>query len=242
MKYFDAHCHLQDFATEGELGAAMAAASTAGVEGTICCGTVPDDWGRVLELSGRYAGIIPCFGLHPWFEAEEGWLGKLEEFIRRVPGALVGEAGLDGLRETPGQEDRFVAQLELAARFNRPAALHCVKSWGRMLELLKKEGLPSFLLHAYGGSPELVKEFAALGGYFSFGAELADPARGKLREALAAVPADRLLFESESPEPGATGPAGVVQVVKAAAAALARPPAELAALSLANAKRFTGVL
>jgi TatD DNase family protein len=240
MKYFDAHNHLQNFLSEDELAAALRSAAAAGVEALLCCGTCPEDWGRVLELAGRDERIRPCFGLHPWQTAEEGWLQKLEEFVRRTP-CCVGEIGLDGVKGLPGQEENFAAQLELAARFDRPAVLHCVKSWSRMLELLKPARLHGFMLHGYGGSPELVKDFAALGGYFSFGAEITDPARERLRAALGAVPADRLLFETEAPERGA-GPASVTEVVAAAAALLSRPAEELAALTYANGLRFIGEL
>ena len=240
MKYFDAHDHLQNFASEDELGAALRAAGEAGVEDMLCCGTCPEDWGRVLELAGRDARIKPCFGLHPWQTAEEGWLPKLEEFVRRTP-CCVGEIGLDGVKGLPGQEEIFVAQLALAARFDRPVVLHCVKSWGRMLDLLKPAHLGAFMLHAYSGSAELVKDLSALGGYFSFGPEITDPARERLRAALAAVPPDRLLFETEAPEHGHS-PAAVKEVVAAAAELLNRPVEELAALTYANGLRFIGEL
>jgi TatD DNase family protein len=245
MKYFDAHNHIQNYASDSEEAAALAAAADAGVQGMICCGTCQEDWGNVLELAGRYEGVVPAFGLHPWRDAEDGWPGRLEEFLRRVPAACVGEIGLDGIKGLPGQEKNFAVQLELAARFNRPAVIHCVKSWGRMLEMLGAAALPAFMLHAYSGPAEMVKAFADLNGYFSFGGEIQDPERDKLRAALAAVPADRLLFETESPEPGGplwrSGPAGVAQVVAAAAGLLDRPVGELSGLLLANSKRFTGV-
>lgn len=246
MPCFDAHDHLQSYATEAELEASLAAAAAAGVQGMLCCGTCPEDWARVLEIAGRYQGVRPAFGLHPWFSAEGGWLEKLEEFLRRCPAACVGEIGLDGVKQRPGQEEDFKAQLELAERFRRPAVLHCVQNWGRLLELLKKNRLPAFMLHAYGGSPEMVKELAGLGAYFSFGGELTSPGRDKLRAALAAVPRDRLLFETDAPATGGApwhaGPAGVTEVVTAAAGELGLPPEELAAISLTNTERFLGEL
>jgi TatD DNase family protein len=236
MEYFDAHNHLQQYAGEAGLEAAMAGAAAGGVTGMLCCGTCPEDWGRVLEISCRYPGVTPCFGLHPWFAGGDGWLGRLEEFLRRSPAACVGEIGLDGVKDRPGQREDFAAQLELARSFSRPAVLHCVREWGALLEEVKKAGLPAFMLHGYGGSPEMVKDFAALGGYFSFGAGITAPGRERLRAALAAVPADRLLFETEAPDTG--GPAGIAAVVEAAAAALGRPAEELAELSSANCGRF----
>ncbi|MGD9642693.1 MAG: TatD family hydrolase [Elusimicrobiales bacterium] len=236
MEYFDAHNHLQFYPADAALDAAMAAAAAAGVTGMLCCGTSPEDWGRVLEISCRYPGVTPCFGLHPWYAGEAGWQGRLEEFLRRAPGACVGEVGLDAVKARPGQLEDLEAQLGLARAFGRPAVLHCVRDWGALLEQMKKAKLPVFLLHGYGGPAEMVKDFAALGGYFSFGAALADPGRERLRAALAAAPADRLLFETEAPDAG--GPAGIKAVVAAAAAELGRPDEELAELSAANAGRF----
>ncbi|OGR50676.1 MAG: hypothetical protein A2049_10685 [Elusimicrobia bacterium GWA2_62_23] len=237
MKLFDAHNHLQSFPSYDEEAAAMRLAAAAGVAGMLVCGTSPADWGLVLELSLRYAGTAtPCFGLHPWYPAEEGWLDRLEEFLTREP-SCVGEIGLDGLRGLPGHEENFAAQLELARKLGRPAVIHCVKSWGRLLEILRASRVPVFMLHGYSGSPELVKELSELGAYFSFGGGLLDPTREKLRAALAAVPRGRLLFETEAPENGA-GPAAVGNTVADAAEVLGVPQDELAELSLANGLAF----
>ncbi|MCM2266958.1 MAG: TatD family hydrolase [Elusimicrobiales bacterium] len=241
MKYFDAHNHLQSYPSDSEGDAAMAAAEAAGVEGMLVCGTSPADWGTVLELSLRYPGITPCFGLHPWFAAEEGWLDRLEEFLSRAP-SCVGEIGLDGLKGLPGHEENFAAQLALAKKLKRPAVIHCVKSWGKLPELLRAARPPAFMLHAYGGAPEQTAELAALGAYFSFGPELADPKREKLRAALVAVPRGRLLLESEAPEknvPGRpAGPAAVAAAAEAAADLLGLSEDELAGLTLGNAENF----
>lgn len=243
MHYFDAHCHLQDFPDEDALAAALDAAGEAGADRLLCCGTCPEDWGRVLEIAERYEGIVPFFGLHPWREPQDGWRKKLEDFLRRVPSG-VGETGLDGPRGLPGHEERFAEQLEISNYFNRPAAIHCVKSWGRLLETLRAVKPRSFMLHSYSGSAELVPELAALGGYLSFGGELMDPRRERLRAALAAVPRERLLFETESPEPGGppwrSGPAGIAEVTAFAAGLLGVQAGELAAQALANCERFVG--
>ena len=237
MRFFDAHDHLQNYGSAAELEAALAAAAM------LCCATRPGDWDRVLEIGAAHSGVVPCFGVHPWFSAEAagGWLEKLEDLLRRAPGCA-GEIGLDGARDTPRQDEVFRAQLGLAKKLERPAVIHCVRAWGRLLRALREGAPPRFMLHAYSGAPELVKDLAALGGYFSFGGELADPRREKLRAALAAVPRGRLLFETDSPAPGAgarlTGPARIAEVVAAAAAVLGVPAEELAELSYANGREF----
>jgi len=45
----------------------------------------------------------------------------------------------------------------------------------------------------------MLKSFATLGAYFSFGTDVLDPRRKRLREALRATPPDRLLIETDTP-------------------------------------------
>lgn len=95
------------------------------------------------------------------------------------------------------QERVFAAQLALSAELGIAAVIHCVRAWGKMLEMIKKYRPPAFMIHAYKGSPEMTKEFAALNGYFSFGPGLACPHEIKSRAALLSAPHDRILLESE---------------------------------------------
>ncbi|MDO8806003.1 MAG: TatD family hydrolase [Elusimicrobiota bacterium] len=245
---FDAHDHLQDYPSKAESAEALRLAAEAGVELMLCNGTSPGDWEQVLDLAAEHKGVVPCFGLHPWFlrESPPGWLEGLESFLVRVP-SCVGEIGLDGGKNATGlarQEGVFAVQLRLAKRLGRPACLHCVKAWGRMLEIIKEEKPGPFMLHSYGGPAEMVAEFASLGAYFSFSGAILDAKREKLRRSLSAVPAERLLFETEAPDADApgwrAGPAGIVEVVSAAAVILGRPAEEIAALSWANGNKFVG--
>ena len=239
MKLFDAHVHLQHYGSDQELDEALRAARDSGVERLLCCGTRPADWERVLAIAEKHKEVTPCFGLHPWFAAEavDGWLQKLESYLLRAP-SCIGEIGLDGVKDVPGQEDVFRLQLQLAVKLRRPAVVHSVKSWKRTTAILRKERPPAYMLHAYGGAAELVKNFTELNGYFSYGGGIMDPKREKLRAGLAAVPPERLIFETESPERSSPGAAGLGEVVGAAAKLLGRPAEELAGLSFNNTKNF----
>jgi TatD DNase family protein len=246
MRFLDAHNHVQAYETGEQLDAAIKAAEAAGVAGMISCGTSPADWNNLISVSMAYKTVTPFFGLHPWYikEGAPGWLENLGSLLLRFP-AGVGEIGLDGGQNAVGalkQESAFVSQLQLAKKLGRPASVHCVKSWGRMLELIKLVQPASFMFHSYGGPAEMVPELAALGAYFSFSGALLDPKRDKLRRALLAVPADRLLFETESPEADAPGwrggPAAITEVVAGAAVILEKPVEELAELSYKNGMEF----
>ena len=238
VRYFDAHNHIQNYSGSHE---------AAGVELTLLNGTAPDDWQKVLALATADKRVLPCFGLHPWFINKAGplWLAELELFLKRAP-SCVGEIGLDGAKnsDTARQEEVFTAQLKLAVKLSRPACLHCVKAWGRMMEIIKQDPPRTFMFHSYGGPAEMIKEFSSLGAYFSFGAAIMDPGREKLRKALLAVPPERLLFETEpigpeAPGPG-SGPQGMPAIISAAAAVTGRPAKELAELSWASGINFLG--
>lgn len=244
---FDAHNHLQLYGGRAELEKALSEAAAAGVSLMACNGSFPGDWEAVAALSAGRPGIVPFFGVHPWFveKAGPGWLETLEGFLAKTPSG-VGETGLDRAKgaDPSRQEEIFRRHLRLAVKLGRPASVHCVRAWGRLLEIMKEEKPPVFMLHAYGGSADLVPELAALGAYFSFGGDLADEGRSRLNKALKTVPPDRLLFETDCPGPRAVpweaGPAGLAEVIKLAAAALGRPAEELGASSFENGKRFLG--
>lgn len=232
--------------------AAAERARAVGISGMAVNASGPDDWDSVLALSEQCAGIVPCIGLHPWKAGKipGGWETALRERLLQNSRACIGEAGLDMAKDENfvEQETALAVQLRLAEDLGRPLVLHCVRAWGKLSEMLSRHHLRAgFMIHSFGGSADIIKVLAKKGGYFSFTGETADPRREKLREALAAVPLDRLLFETESPAMKGNNPpfwrrepAGLTEVIAAASAALQVPYEELAAVSGENAKRFFG--
>jgi TatD DNase family protein len=165
--------------------------------------------------------LVASFGLHPWDVGNRtpAWREKLIGFLDADSNACMGEIGLDrwmtdrakpddprlaGLRRAPLAEqlEVFHLQLALASERNLPTTIHCIDAYGALLDALGSVPRPrrGFLLHSYAGSVELVKPFAKLGAYFSFNGYFLDPRRAvRLRPVYAAIPADRLLVESDAP-------------------------------------------
>jgi len=203
---FDSHCHLQDPRFAGRIAEVLARARAAGVTHMVCCATREADWDRVLELARDHAGVLPMLGLHPWFvaEAAPGWPGRLRT-LAQAPRIGIGECGLDfspGRPGRAGQEAAFEAQVRLAIDLDRPLSIHCVRAWGRLLDLLRRTGIPAAgaALHAFSGSAEVAAELQALGLYLSCPG--AKPP--------AALPT-RLLYETDAPGRGDREPAQVAQ-------------------------------
>jgi TatD DNase family protein len=206
FRLYDAHNHLQDERLAPHREAILAALQREGVAGMVVNGSCEEDWPQVLALARQHAQVIPSFGYHPWYVKERSpdWQATLLRHLEAVPSA-VGEVGLDRWvkdYDLEQQQEVFVCQLRLAAERNLPVSIHCLQAWGPLLDTLRAEPRPrcGFLLHSYGGAPELVAPLAELGAYFSLPGYIAHERKTRQREAFRQVPSDRLLIETDAPD------------------------------------------
>lgn len=258
---FDAHTHLQDGRLRDVFDAVVWQAAQAGVTGACCCGTAPADWAateHVARLPLPFL-VVPAFGVHPWHvqDVPEDWLERLEAVLERNPVALVGEIGLDGIRDTVPvalQEAVFAAQLHLAARACRPVVLHGARCWGRLAEVLKPHvrKLPGFVAHGFAGSAEILRQMLDMGGYVSFAGSVCNPKADKIRCAAREIPDSQILIETDTPDIFPNGgkpakvdgdgrplnqPANLRCVLETVAALRGTTPEALSDLTGANARR-----
>lgn len=205
MQFIDTHIHLQDYKSKSA-PQIIAEARACGVEKLVCAAVVEADWPVIISLAEQYPRVvIPAFGLHPWYirEAVPGWEKRLEDLLARYPQALVGETGLDRLKdkniETQGAA--FSVHIALATRFKRPLLIHAVK----VMEWFENywKHLPSgFVFHSFTGPKELVAKVLDAGGYLSFSQsllKLAEP-----QKIASSIPLNRLLLETDGPYQGLT--------------------------------------
>lgn len=200
----DSHCHLVDAALTNEVGDILRRAKQAGIAHFFCNATREDDWERIAALSRRNPEVIAFLGIHPWWSdtATGGWEERLAHLLQQTP-AGVGETGLDKQCHVDfsKQEKVFCAQLELASTLQRPLVIHCVKAWGRALELLearrKSATLPPMMVHSFSGSVETLRRLIQLDCYLSFSCRVIT--NDRLHPCLRETPLDRLLLESDAP-------------------------------------------
>lgn len=218
--YYDAHNHLQDEWLVPYRDKLVTQLVDLPIKRAVVNGTSESDWGAVSEWAARQPWVVPSFGVHPWQVGHRTsqWLARLEECLRQHPSAGVGEIGLDrwilerarpddprlaGLTRASmeEQEDVFTAQLQLAARENRVASIHCLEAWGRMWDCLSHAVVPprGFLLHAYGGPSEMVSGFAQRGAYFSFNGSFLAERKERQQQTFRTIPVERLLVETDAP-------------------------------------------
>lgn len=206
MHYLDSHNHLQDPRISTLRPSILAQAGKLGIAGMVVNGTSEADWLQVQELSKENQMIVPSFGLHPWFIRQRSttWKETLLSHLEKVPSAI-GEIGLDRWIkdfDPAEQEEVFLWQWRLAAERGLPASVHCLKAWGRLLELIQANPGPKcgFLLHSYGGPAELIKDFTELGAYFSFSGHFAHERKAQAREIFKQIPNDHILVETDAPD------------------------------------------
>lgn len=197
----DAHIHLQDKRFDPDRDRLIEQAVKNGVSGFLCASTCPEDSLKVLELSQHYPCVTAFIGTHPWsadqYDREE-LISKLNQFEH----IGIGEIGLDSLHGKDDQETVFIDQFNLAAEFKRPCAIHCVKSFDRMAEILKqaKKTPPALLFHGFNGTKQQVDFLMRYPSYFSFSGSALFENKTKQKELIKIIPADRLLVETDAPD------------------------------------------
>lgn len=203
MQFMDTHIHLQDFKLKNTTDIVNKAVSC-GVCKLVCVAAVETDWAKIAALSAEFPDtVIPAFGLHPWYarEAGLGWERRLAAYLERFPQALIGEAGLDRLRdkESEPQGAVFRAQIELAEQYGRPLLIHAVRAQ-EWLEDYWRILPPKFAFHSFNGRRELLDKIVKAGGYVSLSSSiLRSPRKADI---VPQIPADRLLLETDAPSQG----------------------------------------
>jgi len=244
----DTHCHLDIAAFDRDRDDVIARAIAAGVCGIV----VPAIRLRPRVIDHPIVRI--AVGIHPQIvpelDAAERSLDP-EQLAAIADGAVaIGECGLDGgTGERELQEQLFRVQIRAARIAKLPLVVHVLRAHDAAPAILRDEhaGDVGGVLHSYSGGAELVATYAALGFACSFAGPITYPNARRPIEAARAVPAELLLAETDAPDQAPAShrgqrsePAFVADVVAGLAAARGAEPDEIAALTVANAKRIFG--
>lgn len=211
--FIDGHCHLADPRFSDSIDEVIQRSRHKGVDGWVQGGTWPDDWEKQLELKKRLGrGLITSFGLHPWWVARSNpgeinaQLEVLEQKIQLADS--LGETGLDTGPKAGGkmhmdlQEAAFRQQIQIAKKWKKPLVLHVVRAHAAALRELKQfapfpEG---GLMHSFSGTYEEAQGYLSLGFVVSIGSSITRQGFEKLKKAVARIPLDQLVIETDAPD------------------------------------------
>ncbi len=245
----DTHAHLDG--GEDAPAEVLRRAREAGVQRVIAVGSGIDSCRVAVELAEREPGVYAALGIHPHQAGgeEAGRVDELRELLTSPRAVAVGETGLDHYRDYAPhhrQRELFDAQLALAAELRKPVVIHTRAADADTVAAL--DGFAgTVVLHCFS-SPGLLDTALERGWYVSFAGNVTYPKAYELRAAARAVPADRLLVETDSPylspQPRRgrpNEPANVVHTVAALAETREEKPDRLAAQIDANADAAFGL-
>lgn len=248
----DTHAHLDMAEYADDRAAVVERFRTAGGETLILAADDLPASTAARDLAAHY-GVPFMAGVHPHTARDLNpaeW-HALRTLWRDPRCCAVGEIGLD--YHYPGhdmgaQQRMCTALLAAAVEAERPVIIHARDADADAAAVLR-EFLPRLrggILHCHNGSALLAETVLAFPGwYLSFAGPVTYPKAQRLRDAVAATPADRLLTETDAPyltpQPRRgerNEPAYVAQLLPVMAAARGIAEEELAALIAANACAF----
>jgi TatD DNase family protein len=158
-----------------------------------------------LELEFKTLSTSNFFsaGLHPWHiklpEDSNVLLSLVREKTKIDHVIFVGETGLDKRCTTDFEEQKriFEAQAIIAEENNKPMIIHCIRAYNEILAVYKKlHPQMTWIFHAYNGSIEMTRQFAAENFMFSFGEYLFLPGT-KAIESFKYLPLNKIFFETD---------------------------------------------
>ena len=203
----DSHCHLDfpDFAAE--LDAVVARARAAGIARMVTISTRVARQPELLAITERFPDVFCSVGTHPHYAHEELAVSAadLVAGTQHPKVVALGEAGLDYHYDNSPrdvQERGFRTHIAAARETKLPLVIHARDADDDIARILEEEtGKGAFpaVLHCFTGGPDLARRAIALGLYISFTGILTFKNSTALRDIAAALPADRILVETDAP-------------------------------------------
>ncbi len=138
-------------------------------------------------------------GIHPWDANLQTSLSEFEKLIQHSNCLAIGECGLDKVIEIDFeiQKEIFIAQLDLAVKFQKPVIIHCVKAFDELIEICSSyhSQIP-FIIHGFNKSFQLAKQLLDKGFYIS----LNDLVFSKDDFDFSIIPLEKLFLETDNKE------------------------------------------
>ena len=263
-KLFDSHAHYFDSRFEQEAGGAdalLAALFADRVGYIVNIGTNIENSKACIAQAAKYPNLYCTVGIHPsdgqeYVDADAA-LAELTQLLgtpetRRAQKIVaLGEIGLDyhyDDTDKARQAYMFEQQLKMAERHDLPVVIHDREAHGDCFDAICRHPNVRGVFHSYSGSAEMAKDLVRRGWYVSFSGVATFKNAPKVREAIAVVPNDRILIETDAPylapvpHRGKMNHSGLMLYTAEAVAAVKGIDTDTAIrLTAENAKRLFGI-
>ncbi len=186
-------------------------ASSVGVRGVVQVGVdlATSRWSA--EVAAVEPRVLAAVAIHPneapMLEAAgalDAALAEIDQLAARPRVRAVGETGLDFFRTDESgrgaQFRSFEAHIEIAKRHDLALQIHDRDAHMEVVSTLRRCGAPErTVFHCFSGDADLARMCADNGWYLSFAGTVTFKNASTLRDALSAIPRDRILVETDAP-------------------------------------------
>lgn len=250
---FDSHSHYTDRAFDPDRESILKDLPEKGVVNIVTVGASIEDSCRCIETAKKHDYVYAACGVHPESEKNtpDNFIGELENILRSSEKVkALGEIGLDYHYENYDRERQiklFTQQLELADSLKLPVIVHSRNAAEDTMDILRKYR-PKGVVHCFSGSAETAREVISLGMYISFTGVLTFKNAKKALKALAEVPENRLMLETDcpymAPEPfrgKRCDSSMIAYTAEAAAKVMNKDTQEILDITCRNAREFFNI-
>ena len=253
LLFFDTHAHYDDAQFDPDRDEVLAAMPEAGVSLIVNPGADMVSSRAARALSARWPFVYFAAGVHP-HDAKTMTDGDLDELLSLAADpkcVAIGEIGLDyhyDLSPRDVQRLRFTQQMDLARRAGKPVIIHEREACADVLDVVTRYRDLRGVYHCFSGSWETARILLDQGWYLSFTGVITFKNARRALEVVEKMPADRLMIETDSPYLAPVPVRGrrndsrhLPYIAARAAEIRGIDTEELAALTMANGKRFFGI-
>lgn len=159
-----------------------------------------------VEMAEKYPFVYATVGVHPHeaSKATDEDLKLIEKLAMHNKVVAIGEAGLDYHYNFSPAEDQkriFAANIEISKRVGKPIVVHDREAHSDVLAMMTAANIQpgGAVVHCFSGSAEMAKVIASKGWYFSVGGAATFKNARRIIEALAVIPDELLMLETDCP-------------------------------------------
>lgn len=204
MRLFDTHAHYDDSRFSSDRDALIRSLRYEGVELVVNPACELESSRAAVGFSEKYPHFYAAVGVHPSNidEVDEAGFAEIEALAHAPKVVAIGEIGLDYYWQKDNKDAQkvvFRRQMALAEKLGLPVIVHDREAHGDCLEIVDEFPNVRGVFHCFSGSAEFAKDLVRRGWYISFTGSATFKTAHKLREAVVAVPDDRIMIETDSP-------------------------------------------
>jgi len=259
--FYDTHAHLGFPDFDRDLPEVIERAAAAGIEKIITIGTDLASSTKAIGIAEKFPNVFAAVGWHPThvLEAPADVRPALRELAAHPKVVAIGETGLDYHRrpndaKTPDEFERykerqkelFRQQMEVAVERSLNCVIHQRDSFeDAVAQMQPFVGRTRGVFHCFSENASALRRILGMGSLVSFTGIVTFKNGQNARDALAAAPLGKFMFETDCPflapvpfRGARCGPAHVREISQLAVEVLHCSPEELSAATIAAAHEF----